>query len=148
MEEPKTRVIDDCRRSGLNDAFTTNCKLQLHDIDSLACVLALIAQSLEEGECSVELSTGDLIGGPVVSAVSKADWVGRTLDLSKAYKQTPIHPESRRFCIIGFASKGSWHYFETDALPFGVVASVYDFNRIARSLHFILCSYLQASPKP
>ena len=35
-ENPKVRVIDDCRRSGLNRAYTTTNKLELLDVDVLA----------------------------------------------------------------------------------------------------------------
>lgn len=41
--------------------------------------------------------------------------------------------------------KGSWQLFATDVLPFGAVASVYGFNRVSRSIHRILCSFLRAT---
>ena len=48
-ENPKTRVIDDCTRSGLNSSYTTTNKLELLDADVLACVMVAIAQAHESG---------------------------------------------------------------------------------------------------
>jgi hypothetical protein len=44
-ENPKVRVSDDCRRSGLNSAYTTTNKLELLDVDVLACALMAIADA-------------------------------------------------------------------------------------------------------
>lgn len=143
-EEPKARVIDDCRRSGLNSAYTTNFKLQLMDIDSLACVIALISQALVDKCIKLDLETNETIGGNVASEVLQESWQGRTLDLAKAYKQVPITPASRRLCIIGHQIKKEWQFYTTNVMPFGAVASVYAFNRISRSIHHILTSFLSA----
>ena len=142
-EEPKHRVIDDCRRSGLNDAYTTNFKLQLYDMDTLACILAAVAQAVEKGQVEFEVADEGTIGGSVHKAVRGQRWMGRTLDLSKAYKQVPLRPDSKPFCVIGYWKDG-WKYYTTGVLPFGAVSAVYSFNRISRSLHFILSTYLAA----
>ena len=70
-------------------------------------------------------------------------WRGRTLDLSKAYKQVPINFQSRQLCVLGYFHKERWYYFTTNRLPFGATAAVYIFNRISRSIHHILCKFLQ-----
>lgn len=41
-ENPKVRVIDDCRRSGLNRAYTTTNKLELLDVDVLASMSVIL----------------------------------------------------------------------------------------------------------
>ena len=143
-EEPKSRVIDDCKRSGLNCSYTTNFKLQLMDMDTLACVLGLIAKSLANGNADATLSVGEAIGGKVPREVLKDTWQGRTLDLSKAYKQVPLAVPSRRLCVIGHQIRGEWKFFTTKVLPFGAVASVYAFNRISKSIHHILTNYFSA----
>ena len=58
-ENPKVRVIDDCRRSGLNTAYTVNFKLELLDLDVLAatasaqrCPSCLVWWILEGTMCS------------------------------------------------------------------------------------------------
>ena len=49
-ENPKVRVIDDCRRSGLNSAYTANFKLELLDLDVLSAALVSICESLHNGK--------------------------------------------------------------------------------------------------
>lgn len=87
--DKKVRPIDDCKRSGLNHTFTTNFKLELYDMDTLACLISLIADSLKAGVVEVVLSNGDVVRHEVHASVLDDSWVGRTLDLSKAYKQLP-----------------------------------------------------------
>ena len=43
-ENPKVRVIDGCKISGLNCAYTTTNKLELKDVDVLACALMAISR--------------------------------------------------------------------------------------------------------
>ena len=79
---------------------------------------------------------------PLSPAVVGKAWHGRTLDLSKAYKQLPISTDSRNLCVLGYSYKNEWHYFTTSVLPFGATAAVYGFNRVSRSVHHILCFFL------
>ena len=137
----KIRTIDDCKRSGLNSAFTVNFKLQLEDIDTLACLLAFVGRALNDGT----FSGSDGTTRTVHPSARGDTWLGRTLDLTRAYKQLPIHPNSRRLCVISFPVNGAWEHFCTDVLPFGAVASVYGFNRVSRSLKHILNCFLSAA---
>ena len=131
-ENPKVRVIDDCRRSGLNSAYTTTNKLQLLDIDVLACALLAIADAHATGWVDLGQREEDGLKGPVDKVARTQNWLGRTLDLSKAYKQVPL----------GYFHENRWKYYTTSRLPFGATSAVYTFNRISRSIHHILCSFL------
>ena len=65
--------------------------------------------------------------------------LGKTLDLSKAYRQVAVHPESRRHAVLGFPDvRGSWQYYLSLSLPFGASASVFGFNKIALAILHIL----------
>ena len=133
-ENPKVRVIDDCRRSGLNSSYTTNFKLELLDLDVLSAALLAIADSIQAG--SVDF--GPDLKSDVHPSLRGQQWKGRTLDLSKAYKQLPISVESRALCVLGYRHEQEWKYYTTCVLPFGATAAVYGFNRVSRSLHHLL----------
>ena len=143
-EERKIRAIDDCKRSGVNSSYTTNFKLQLLDVDVLACLLACTAESLASRKVLFSLSSGETLASDIHPAVASDSWQGRTLDLSKAYKQLAIHPTSRRLCVIGYRLDENWQFYLTDVLPFGSVSAVFSFNRVSRSLHHIMATYLHA----
>ena len=70
--------------------------------------------------------------------------LGKTLDLSKAYRQVAIHPDSRKHAVLGFPDlKGSWRYYLARSLPFGASASVFGFNKIALAiLHILVVKFL------
>ena len=141
-EDKKVRAIDDCRRSGLNESYTTVFKLELYDVDTLACLLAALADALANGRISLEMDDGTTCECDVHPQVSADTWRGRTLDLSRAYKQLPIGSTSRPLNVIGYWYKGSWQFYRSNVLPFGAVAAVYSFNRVSRSLHHVLCKLL------
>ena len=141
-ENPKVRVIDDCKRSGLNSAYTTTNKLELLDVDVLACALMAIADAHSTGWVDLgECETGKL-SGPVNSVDRNSEWLGRTLDLSRAYKQVPLSEGAQAMCVLGYYHNGGWQYYTTSRLPFGATSAVYTFNRISRSIHHILCYFL------
>ena len=55
----KPRVIDDCRRSGLNNAFIVTEQLRLEDLDYVLSMVACLGKSmLSDGTVSVQLSDG------------------------------------------------------------------------------------------
>lgn len=66
-----------------------------------------------------------------------------TLDLSKAYKQLPVLPEHRDLAVVFFKdSTGNFRYYIPNAL-FGSTAAVYAFNRVSRSLWFLINKFLK-----
>ena len=83
----KLRVIDDAKQSGFNAAFQRTCEASLMDLDALTSVMATIAKAMVDGEYQ---------GVPLHPDVKTGQWLGRTLDLTRAYKQLAISPESRR----------------------------------------------------
>ena len=131
----KLRVIDDAKQSGLNAAFQRTCEASLMDLDALTGVMATIAKAMVDGQYQ---------GVQIHPDVKTGHWLGRTLDLTRAYKQLAISPDSRRVCVLGFKKGQEWVYYRCNVLPFGAKASVFSFLRVSRSLHFILAKYLMA----
>ena len=121
--ELKLRPIDDCLEAQLNHAFTVSSYLKLQDIDYITGMALKIAEQLQLGPT-----------GP-----GREPWFGKCLDLSKAYKQLAIHPEDRHLAVIFFHDRaGRPKYYVANSLMFGSTAAVYSFNRISRSLWFLL----------
>ena len=87
----KVRVIDDAKESAVNSAYSSTVKLQLQDVD-YAAAMALGAMK------EVGLSTSDAL-----------DWLGKTFDLSKTYKQLAVLPEHQLHAVVGFPKGGTWH---------------------------------------
>ena len=115
----KLRPIDDGLEAQLNAAYSSTIRLDLQDADYV------IALALKLGE---HASLG---------------WVGKTLDLSKAYKQLPILPAHRDLAVVFFRDRsGNPQYFVPNALMFGSTAAVYAFNRVSRSLWFLINKFL------
>ena len=115
----KLRRIDDGLEAQLNSTYTSTIRLDLQDADYV------VALTLELGK-SHEL-----------------DWWGKTLDLSKAYKQLPVLPEHRDLAVVFFKdSTGNSRYYIPNAL-FGSTAAVYAFNRVSGSLWFLINKFLK-----
>ena len=111
----KLRPIDDGLEAQLNSEYTSTIRLDLQDADYV------IALTLELGK------------------TKGLDWVGKTLDLSKAYKQLPIKPNHRDLAVVFFRDKkGKTRYYIPNALMFGSTAAVYAFNRVSRSIWFLI----------
>ena len=79
---------------------------------------------------------------PVHPEVASDAWSGRTLDLSRAYKQLALDRVSKCLSVVGYHYRGRWVFFRCDVLPFGAIAAAYSFNRVSRSLHFLICKLL------
>eukprot|EP00435_Cladocopium_sp_Y103_P068295 s649_g31.t1 len=66
-------------------------------------------------------------------------WSGKTLDLSKAYKQLPVLPAHRDLAVVHFKDEAKRPVFYVpNALMFGSTAAVYAFNRVSRSIWFLI----------
>ena len=121
--ELKLRPIDDCLEAQLNHAFTVTSYLKLQDVDYIAGLALKIAERLAGRK-----------DGPGVES-----WLGKCLDLSKAYKQMAIHPCDRHLAVIFFHdAAGRPKYYVANSLMFGSTAAVYSFNRVSRSLWFLM----------
>ena len=118
----KVRLIDDFSASGVNSTVQVNSCTKLHTLDVAA---ALILKLLRESKA--------------------ASWVGKTIDLSAAYRQLGVAPESRwvSFIAVYDPSSKTPKIFAMRALPFGASRSVYSFLRVAHSLWWLGCVALK-----
>ena len=121
--ELKLRPIDDCLESQLNQAFTSTSYLKLQDLDYTAGLAMKIAEAV---------STGKQQHG-------SGCWLGKCLDLSKAYKQMGVNPAHRHLAVIFFHNKeGNPVFYVANSLMFGATSAVYSFNRVSRSIWYLL----------
>ena len=128
--ELKLRPIDDCAEAQLNDAYTSTIKLRMMDSDYVSALALRIAK--------LEADRAAKLG------VEPRAWVGKTLDLTKAYKQLPLERAHRDLCVIlTQGPEGPPRFFIGNALVFGATSAVFSFNRVARSLWFLLSKLLQ-----
>eukprot|EP00435_Cladocopium_sp_Y103_P067368 s421_g29.t4 len=116
----KLRPIDDGLEAQINAAYTSTIRLDLQDADYV------IAMVLE------------------LSRWPGMKWCGKTLDLSKAYKQLPILPDHRDLAVVHFKDEsGAPVFYVPNSLMFGSTAAVFAFNRVSRSLWFLINRYLK-----
>ena len=118
----KIRLIDNYASSQVNDCVTVHESPVLHTVDICAAVTAAYFQRANHVKADPELKV-------------------RTFDLTSAYRQIAVHPESRRFGFIHVydPAKGAWAFFQTLVLPFGAVRSVHSFLRLARAVWYVGC---------
>ena len=134
-------MIDNYRDSGVNSACSSSSYLSLQDTDFIVGLLRfMMLVCARRDKVVVRLSSGEILEGewnPVM--LSKPDWLGRCVDLSKAYKQVPIHKDSLKHGVLGFNTPSDgWQLFTTSSLPFGASSAVFPFNKISRSLWHVL----------
>ena len=140
----KLRAIDDCRRSGLNGSFLVTEQLRLEDLDFVLATVTQIGKAVAMGpDLRLELSSGEALCAPVHSVIAKDSFVGRTLDLTKTYKQIFVSQDDRHLVVLAFPTSSGGHEFYTSrSIPFGAVGSVYGFLRLSRALAFIFNAVL------
>ena len=126
-ESRKVRVIDDAKASALNCAYSSAVKLELQDADYIA---AMAFQLMKRASRSRH--------------VSGQHWLGKTFDLSKAYKQLAVTENHQRFSVVGFRYHDKWLFYKSVALPFGATGSVYAFVRMSRAIWHVLTTGLRA----
>ena len=142
-QSDKVRSIDDMLESGINTTFGCHDKLVLHDVDFVASVIKSV-EKLIAGAGTLVDEDGTSVPIPTHSAwkqgaTSISAWVGKTIDLSEAYKQCATHPQSRwSAAVTVFCPKENIaHIFGQATLPFGSAAAVLAFNRMSRLLYFL-----------
>ena len=118
----KVRLIDDFSASGVNGTVQIDSSTKLHTLDIAA---ALCMDLLKKSPTS--------------------QWVGKTVDLSAAYRQLRISPKSRWVSYIAVFDPSTRRpkVFAMKALPFGASRSVYGFLRVAHSLWWLGCKMLR-----
>lgn len=110
----KLRPIDDYSRSQVNSAISIYDQVTTDGVDAVAAMLAFCMKSLSEHGSPTEL-------------------LGRSLDLSSAYRQLCISEETKSYAYIAVycpETKQS-HPFRQICLPFGSKAAVNAFIRRA-----------------
>ncbi|CAE7327593.1 unnamed protein product, partial [Symbiodinium sp. CCMP2592] len=122
----KHRPIDDACQSQTNAAYSATIRLELHNADYVASLALLIAKKAKDQKHG------------------SGAWLGKCLDLTKAYKQVALHPDQRDLCITYFRGPGGEEKnFLPNALMFGATAAVFGFIRISRCLWFLANKYLK-----
>ena len=113
QKKKKVRVIDNFKTSGVNATCGVMEKQKLYGLDFLATTLVR-ALSLYE--------TGGIKG-----------MVGKTFDLSSAYKQFPLHSSDREFIriVVPRPEGQQCSIYGLNALPFGASGSVAGFLRVS-----------------
>ncbi|CAE7239607.1 unnamed protein product [Symbiodinium sp. CCMP2592] len=134
----KPRVIDDCKSSGLNSSFSSTERLRLQDLDYVVAMIKLAGKMSGRHKIRMDLSTGDVLCGDRVLP-SGSEWLGRCVDLAKAYKQMAV-PRSQRHLVVlcHHDEQGLPLYYISESLPFGAEGSVYGFVRMSRALSFLM----------
>lgn len=144
-EDSKVRIIDDFKMSAVNRAFGSTSFLELQDTDYAVGLLRFISRILQDKKrVKVPLTDGTVLEGDwSPEMLARPDLLGKTLDLSKAYRQVGIHPDTRDRAVLGFPGpSGAWEFYIAKSLPFGAAASVYGFNKIALAiLHIMIVKF-------
>ena len=115
----KTRLIDDCTIGGFNATCGSTERLTVHAIDEMAAYIAWCLTNL--GDKSMQ------------------DVVGRTYDLTSAYKQYGVSCKDRDLLRIAVWDpvESKVRFLGLNALPFGAVGSVSSFLRISMAVWFV-----------
>ena len=123
--EGKPRPIDDGHEALVNSCYTSCIKLELQTSDFVTCM-------------ATKLALGELARAKNLGHTPRA-WLGKCLDLSKAYKQMPMTKKHRALVVVCHKGEaGEDQFYLANAILFGLTASVYSFVRTSRSLHKLL----------
>lgn len=114
------------------------------DMDAVVALANVVLQAFaSRGVFDIGLSTGERLTGTIHAGWNNdSTLLGRTLDLTSAYKQLAVNPSQGfvRVMVAYDPVRSKPAYFVFNALPFGATGSVYSFNRVAKSLWHIMVS--------
>ena len=118
-QREKIRVIDDCTIGGFNRTTGSREKLKLHSIDEVAAYVSWTMSNIR--------------------GFSTNDWVGKTYDVTSAYKQFGVSVADRNLLRILTLNpeSGERVLLGTNSLPFGATGSVSAFLRVSVAIWFI-----------
>ncbi|CAE7698871.1 unnamed protein product [Symbiodinium sp. CCMP2592] len=137
VQGPKVRIIDDCLQSGLNSAYAAYNKLRLMDADAFISLVLLLIRCSHQPGSMIQLDSGEQL---VVKRHPEwgdgLDLLGKTLDLSAAYKQLGCRPYTKfnRVLVAWSPERRAPAFFVSTALMFGASSAVFSFNRCSASL--------------
>ena len=109
-------------------------------MDETALIAKVLLSSVVGSKVEVTLPSGTVLTGDLHSSLRdpavRRCVVGRTLDLSKAYRQVACSPEDAwaKIIVVWSPVAEAPVFFLQNALPFGAAASVWSFNRASRAL--------------
>ena len=117
-QKSKTRPIDDYKASFVNSSVSQTETATVHTIDHIASLLACLLRKSESYQCDLQLSA-------------------KTWDLADAYKQIPLSDqafERDAYLAVFCPNTNRAEIFQQKVLPFGSVASVTAFLRVAHGI--------------
>jgi len=117
-QKSKTRPIDDYKASFVNSSVSQTETATVHTVDHIASLVACIMRASDELGTSESLSA-------------------KTWDLADAYKQIPLSDhafDNDGFLAVYNPSEKRAEIFQQKVLPFGSVASVTAFLRVAHGI--------------
>ena len=117
-QKSKTRPIDDYKASFVNSSVSQTETATVHTVDHIASLIACIMRTSDELGTRVPLSA-------------------KTWDLADAYKQIPLSDhafDNDGFLAVYNPSEKRAKIFQQKVLPFGSVASVTAFLRVAHGI--------------
>ena len=136
----KYRPIDDLSESWVNAAYGSSNKIDLGGVDEVCVLVRTFLQAIgSDRSIKLVLSSGEILEGVLhhsLSVQQAKDLVGRTLDLSDAYKQLLVkksHEWTQVLRIWDHDAK-QFRLYLNKVLPFGASGSVLGFNRYARAI--------------
>ena len=134
-ELPENAIIS--RRFGIKQSSGEKVKIRLIDDFSLSGV-----NSTVQVETAPKLHTLDVVGALCLELLKSRrpePWSGKTFDLSSAYRQLGVHPDSKWASYIALFDPSTRKplVFAMKALPFGASRSVFGFLRVAHSLWWL-----------
>ena len=118
FQKNKTRPIDDYKASFVNSSVSQTETATVHTVDHVASMIACILRQTE---------TRSL----------KPDLVAKTWDLADAYKQIPLSDQAfsqDAYLVVFCPATNKAEVFQQKVLPFGSVASVTAFLRVAHGI--------------
>ena len=138
------RQIDDFSEYGHNDTSATVERVDAAGVDRVVGLAKIWTDAVDErGIVSVQLESGEVLSGPVHPRFRSArarQPVGRSMDIEKAYKNVPVHPQLAPMSVVGLWSpeSGRAEFFRLFALAFGARNSVFSFGAFGRAFDYIL----------
>ncbi|CAK0828484.1 unnamed protein product, partial [Prorocentrum cordatum] len=148
----KAREIDDATEFGENLMVERTEKLDVLGLDEVAGLARCWAEAVDwdRRRASVRLPGGAALEGRLSDEWSRAEaarLAGRTLDLSKAYKQLAKRPEHRRYSVVTSwsTSRRRVEFRLAYSLLFGETGAAFRANRFFRPLEWIFCKLFRVA---
>ena len=143
VSQNEVRPVDDYSEFGHNSTSHTFETVDAGGLDNVVGIARAWAGALNSaGHVSMRLSTGEALMGHVHAGYSSTDTevVGRSLDLSRAYKQMARKPSLGAASIFAVWNPTSAQpeLYEALAMAFGSRNAVLAFNWLTKALLFVM----------